>query len=105
MRAETYFVKDGKLMIYKNPGARLKYGIDLSDWLAVAGTALLGVTASEVVGVALDGTAFVEGTQVCAWIMGLDQADGADNFVTFYFTCADGKSEDSRTIHFLKRPG
>jgi hypothetical protein len=105
MRPETYFVKDGKITIYKNPGARLKYGIDLAEWLAEAGTALLGVTAGDVVGVTLDGQPFIDGTWICAWVTGLDQADGADNLVTFDFTCTDGKSEDSRTIHFLKRPG
>jgi hypothetical protein len=71
----------------------------------VAGTELDAVTSSDVQGVALDGAAFIAGTKVCAWISGLDQADGAANTWTFTFICTDGKSTDSRTIHFLHRPG
>jgi hypothetical protein len=103
MRTETYFVINGKLSIYKTPGARLLYGIDLADWLAKTGSQLDSVTAA-VAGVTLDGPAFVDGTQVCAWIQGLDEAEGAVNTCTFTFICTDGKSTDSRTIHFLKRP-
>jgi len=105
MRTETYFVIDGKLTIYKTPEACLLYGIDLSKWLALSGTTLQSVRPSAVSGVMLDGEPFIDGTSVCAWVMGLATEAGAENLLTFEFVCADGKSKDSRTIHFKKRPG
>lgn len=104
MRIETYFVIDGRLTIYKTPRAHLLYGIDLADWLEKTGSPLQDVTAIEQ-GVTRDGDPFISGTAVCAWITGLDETEGAVNSYTFNFACADGKSQDSRTIHFLKRPG
>jgi len=104
MRPETYFVINGQPTIYKNPGARLLYGIGLADWLAEAGTTLETVTA-EATGVVIDGAPFILGDVVCAWIQGLDERDGAVNKCVFNFTCADGKSGDSRSIYFKKRPG
>lgn len=104
MRVETYFVIDGKLTIFKTPGARLLYGIDLAPWLALAGTTLQTVRATAR-GVSLDGDAFIDGTTVCAWVEGLDTAVGAENTVTFDFECTDGKSRDSRAIHFKQRLG
>lgn len=102
MRIETYFVKDGRCSIHKTPTARLLYGEDLVDWLAQTGTTLTAVTGT-VVGVTMDGLAFIQGTVVCAWITGLDEADGAENSLTLRFTCADG-SVDERKLYFLKRP-
>jgi len=104
MRTESYFVIDGKLTIFKTPGARLLYGIDLAAWLAIAGTQLQTVTGSAR-GVTLDGAAFIDGTAVCAWVEGLDPDEGAENSVTFAFECADGKSRDFRKIYFKPRPG
>jgi len=104
MRAETYFVIDGRLTIFKTPVAELLYGIDLARWLALAGTTLQKVRATPR-GVTLDGEAFIDGTAVCARVKGLDTSVGAENSVTFDFECADGKSRDSRTIHFKQRPG
>jgi len=104
MRTESYFVIDGQLTIYKTPGARLLYGIDLAAWLARAGTSLTTVT-GEARGVTIDGEAFIDGTCVCAWVDGLNTQAGAENSVTFAFECTDGKSRDSRKIYFKARPG
>jgi hypothetical protein len=103
MRTETYFVTSGRLSIYKTPSAELYYGINLKNWLAKAGTSLASVTAT-VAGVTLAEDAAVDGTIVKALVAGLDEADGAENWIRFDFTCTDDKSRDSRTIHFLKRP-
>jgi hypothetical protein len=102
MTVETFFVKNGKPIIYKNQSARLLYGYDLSDWLDEIGTTLESVTAV-VVGVAIDGDAFHQDGALCAWITGLDETEGAVNSCCFSFVCADG-SEDERTIYFQKRP-
>lgn len=101
MRVDTYFVKDGKTTIRKTQSARLLYGWDMVDWLAETGTTLANVTATAA-GVALDGVAFIQGTVMCAWVTGLDEADGAVNSVTFSFACLDG-STDTRTLHFIAR--
>ena len=103
MAVETYFVRHGHPTIYKNPSARLLYGVNLRDWLAESSTSLVSVQA-DAQGVELDGAAFVRGTIVCAWIKGLDTADGAVNSCRFEFVCADG-SVDEATIYFVKRPG
>jgi len=104
MRTETYFVIAGQLTIYKTPGARLLYGIDLAPWLDLARTALTKVT-GDARGVMIDGEAFIDGTCVCAWVDGLDTGPDAENSVTFAFECADGKSRDTRKIYFKARPG
>lgn len=103
MRTDTYFISNGKLCIYKTPTAELLYGLDLVDWLATTGTQLSSVSAA-VQGVTLVGDPFIDGTKVCAWINGFDQTDGAINTCTFAFAGTDGKSSDTRTIHFLQRP-
>jgi len=104
MRIETYFVINGQPTIYKNPGACLLYGIDLTDWLAEAGTTLESATA-DATGVVKKGDALIIGNVVCAWIEGLDEQPGAVNKCVFEFNGTDGKSLDSRTIYFKKRPG
>lgn len=102
MSLESYFVKDGRTTIRKTPAARLLYGWDLRDWLAEAGTALAAVTGTGE-GITPDGDPFIQGSVLCIWIGGLDEAEGAANSYTFRFVCADG-SFDYRTIHFIKRP-
>jgi hypothetical protein len=101
---ETYFIKDGVPTIYRNSGARLLYGLDLKNWLAAANTSLASVTA-DARGVEIDGDPFINGTWVCAWIVGFDATKGAINDCTFYFECTDGRTKDYRTIGFMKRPG
>lgn len=102
MRKEVFLVLHGQPTILKTPRARLLYGIDLTDWIAETGSPLASVTA-DVRGVTRDGEAFIQGATVCAWIKGLDEAEGAVNSCTFAFACADG-SADERTIYFQKRP-
>lgn len=102
MQIETHFIKDGKVTFRKTPMARLLYGWDLADWLDETGTVLASVSGSGV-GIAPDGDAFFEGTVLCIWITGLDEAAGAENSYTFRFVCADGSIE-FRTIHFIRRP-
>jgi len=103
MAVDSFFVRHGRPTIYKNPGSRLLYGVNLRDWLGETGTTLLTVDALPE-GVNVDGAAFIQGAAVCAWVTGLDLAEGATNSCRFMFTCADG-SEDEVTIYFVKRPG
>lgn len=101
MNTETFFVKDGKTTIRKTPAAHLLYGWDLANWLAETGTTLQSVTGVGV-GITPVGSPFIQGTAICIWIAGLNEAEGAANSYTFRFKCYD-TSDEYRTIHFIKR--
>ena len=102
MITEMYFIKDGRVTFRKTPAARLLYGWDLTAWLANTGTTLQSVTGIAI-GITPDGNPFIQGTTLCIWVTGLDEAAGADNAYTFRFLCLDGSIE-YRTIHFIRRP-
>ena len=102
MTTETYFLKDGRVTFRKTPAARLLYGWDLAEWLAETGTSVRSVTGTGI-GITPDAAPFIQGTTLCIWIAGLDEAPGADNSYTFCFVCLD-TSIEYRAIHFIKRP-
>ena len=100
---DKFIVVDHRIQIPKTPAAELYYGVDLTDWLAAGGLTLASCSATAV-GVTLIEPADKQGTVVYALIGGLDLAEGAENSCTFSFVCTDGKSKDSRTLHFTPRP-
>jgi hypothetical protein len=100
---DKFIVVDDCIQIEKTPGAELYYGINLADWLSEIGQTLQSCSATAV-GVSIMEAAAIQGTIVYALIGGLDLADGAENSCTLSFVCADGKSKDSRTLHFTRRP-
>lgn len=102
MATDSFFVQHGKTCILKTPGAKLLYGWDLARWLEKAGTALDQVDA-DTVGVTLEEPAYIDGTVLCAWVSGFDLAVGAENHLTWSFTCTDG-SVEQRRLHFVLRP-
>ena len=102
MQTETSFTIDGRVTFRKTPAARLLYGWDLADWLTETGTSLQSVSGVGI-GIQPDGDSFIEGTVLCIWIAGLNEAADAENSYTFRFVCLDGSIE-YRTIHFIKRP-
>ena len=99
-----FYVKNGKDWIDKDPDAKGLYCLDLTDYLAQAASTVASVTAV-VAGVTLDGTAYTNGSLVCAWVAGGDKTDGAVNSITFRFTLSDsnihgGPTVDDHSIYF-----
>lgn len=85
----------------KSLSSSLVFGVDLSDWLLDAGTALAKVEIEAQRGVAVPGKPFINGTVIGALVEGLSAHEGAVNSVTFKFTCVDGQ-QDSVTLFFEK---
>lgn len=104
MITENFFVKNGVASIYKSPGAELSYGLNLVDWIRVAGMDISRVIVTDVCGVIQIEDPFIDGTCVGAVFGGLDEAEGAINCATFQWWGTDGRTTDQRTIHFVKRP-
>lgn len=104
MSTETFFVKNGIASIYKSPGAELPYGLNLVDWMRMAGMGIGSVFVKDVIGVTQVGEPFIDGTCIGALFRGLDESESALNCATFQWVGADGQTGDERTIHFVKRP-
>ena len=104
MSTETFFVRNGVASIYKSPGAEMPYGLNLVDWMRMAGMGVSRVVVKDVLGVVQVGEPFIDGTCVGAIFKGLDEADDAMNCATFQWYGTDGQTTDERTIHFVKRP-
>lgn len=101
MDITTYVPRSGKQTIDKDPDSILYYGVDLTDYIALAGAgaALTGVTAV-VAGVTLVLPATYSGNIVIAKLSSGDMTDLADNHCTFRFTFGPNGEQDDISIYF-----
>lgn len=98
---ELPFFLDGKWQSYKDPDDKLFYAYDVSVELTNSGTTIASIQ-PVVAGVEVLTAPVFAGSIAVVRLGSMDETDGAENFCTLRFTCANTEQFD-KTIWFVKR--